>query len=137
MNCVYSKSVLSLVLKIYYLRLFLSSLSSVYLSCLYSSNQELTLYLFHKMGFHAHNYELRVPLIKTFQSYGSVQLSHRFTDWLKVILDAIWLLNAVLDPLELDVEAQLNCCPNILSRAYLFWLFSELRKIILRVMDWA
>lgn len=101
------------------------------------NSKSFHLYLFHKMGFHAHNYELRVPLIKTFQSYGSVQLSHRFTDWLKVILDAIWLLNAVLDPLELDVEAQLNCCPNILSRAYLFWLFSELRKIILRVMDWA
>lgn len=83
------------------------------------------------MGFHVHNYELRVPLIKTFPSYGSVQL------WLKVILDAIWLSDAVLDPLELDVEAQLICCLNILSRAYLFWLFSELRKIILRVMDWA
>ena len=95
------------------------------------NSKSFHLYLFHKMGFHVHNYELRVPLIKTFPSYGSVQL------WLKVILDAIWLSDAVLDPLELDVEAQLICCLNILSRAYLFWLFSELRKIILRVMDWA
>ena len=77
------------------------------------NSKSFHLYLFHKMGFHVHNYELRVPLIKTFPSYGSVQL------WLKVILDAIWLSDAVLDPLELDVEAQLICCLNILSRALL------------------
>ena len=50
--------------------------------------QEFQLYLSHKMGFHVPCFELRVPLIKTFRSYGSVQLSRRLTDWLKVILRA-------------------------------------------------
>ena len=92
------------------------------------SSKSFHLYLFHKMGFHVHNFELGVPLTKALPSYGSVQLSHRFTDWLKVISDVTWLSDAVLDPLELDVEAQLNCCPNLLSRAYLFLALLRIKE---------